>query len=98
MRRYRRCRAPQERRLTNEAVRNEPAEAPKRFPGSSEEASAHRKREPHHLRRFPVQFFCLPDVGDIAGSFFRLVYFRKTPTSSCPAVVELISSRKMLLM
>lgn len=53
MRRYRRCGAPQEGHMTNEAVRggaNEPAEAPKRFPGSSDEASARQKRELHHLR------------------------------------------------
>lgn len=53
MRRYRRRRAPQERRITNEAIRggaNEPAEAPKRLPGSSAEAGARQKSQLHHLR------------------------------------------------
>lgn len=101
MRRYRRCRAPQERRITNEAIRggaNEPAEAPERFPGSSDEAKERTSPSQKRPRRFPVRFFCLLDVGAVAGSFFPLVYFRKTPSLSCLAVVELISWRKMLLM
>lgn len=77
MRRYRRCRAPQEPRITNEAIRggaNEPAEAPKCFPGSSDEASAREKRELHHLRSVRVAPPCSFSVSRTLAPSHAAIY------------------------